>query len=128
MSPNRVQRRRLLGWRKPAGAIYVGRGSKWGNPFKVGKEISISGDLPGGALEASITVLAKDAARAADLYRRYVTTGLVDPFMGFGFHSPIHVDEIRAELASHDLLCWCPLDQPCHADVLLEIANGGNGS
>lgn len=22
-----------------------------------------------------------------------------------------------------DLACWCPLNQPCHADVLLEIAN-----
>jgi hypothetical protein len=27
------------------------------------------------------------------------------------------------ELAGHDLACWCPLDQPCHADVLLELAN-----
>lgn len=34
------------------------------------------------------------------------------------------VDTIRAELRGHDLACWCPLDQPCHADVLLEIANG----
>lgn len=33
------------------------------------------------------------------------------------------IDEIRAELRGHDLACWCPLDQPCHADVLLEIAN-----
>lgn len=31
---------------------------------------------------------------------------------------------VRAELAGRDLACWCPLDQPCHADVLLEIANG----
>ncbi len=28
-----------------------------------------------------------------------------------------------AELRGKDLMCWCPLDQPCHADVLLEIAN-----
>ena len=27
------------------------------------------------------------------------------------------------ELRGHDLACWCPLDQPCHADVLLELAN-----
>jgi hypothetical protein len=27
-------------------------------------------------------------------------------------------------LAGHDLACWCPLGQPCHADVLLELANG----
>jgi hypothetical protein len=30
---------------------------------------------------------------------------------------------IRAELSGRDLACWCPLDQPCHADVLLEVAN-----
>ena len=30
-----------------------------------------------------------------------------------------HVEELRG----HDLACWCPLGQPCHADVLLEIAN-----
>lgn len=29
----------------------------------------------------------------------------------------------RAELRGRDLACWCPLDQPCHADVLLEYAN-----
>ena len=34
-------------------------------------------------------------------------------------------DRIRNELAGSDLACWCPLGQPCHADVLLEIANRG---
>lgn len=29
----------------------------------------------------------------------------------------------REELRGKNLACWCPLDQPCHADVLLEIAN-----
>ena len=31
--------------------------------------------------------------------------------------------EARRLLRGHDLACWCPLDQPCHADVLLEVAN-----
>jgi hypothetical protein len=30
----------------------------------------------------------------------------------------------RRELAGHDLVCWCRPSQPCHADVLLEVANG----
>jgi hypothetical protein len=30
---------------------------------------------------------------------------------------------LRHDLAGHDLACWCPLDQPCHADVLFELAN-----
>ena len=34
MSPQRVQRKRTAGWRMPEGAVYVGRGSKWGSPFK----------------------------------------------------------------------------------------------
>lgn len=41
-----------------------------------------------------------------------------------------HFEEFRdsymeriSELRGKDLACWCPLDQPCHADVLLEIAN-----
>mgnify|MGYP000854651477 CR=1 FL=1 len=33
------------------------------------------------------------------------------------------VDEIRAALAGRDLACWCPLAEPCHADVLLTLAN-----
>ncbi|MBB4212022.1 uncharacterized protein DUF4326 [Rhodothalassium salexigens DSM 2132] len=33
-------------------------------------------------------------------------------------HLPVH------ELRGRDLACWCPLDQPCHADVLLALANG----
>lgn len=28
-----------------------------------------------------------------------------------------------AELRGKDLACFCPLDKPCHADVLIEIAN-----
>ncbi len=39
-----------------------------------------------------------------------------------------YADRIRNELAGSDLACWCPLDQPCHADVLLEIANRGEAT
>lgn len=31
--------------------------------------------------------------------------------------------EMAAKLRGKNLACWCPLDQPCHADVLLELAN-----
>lgn len=29
------------------------------------------------------------------------------------------------ELRGKNLACYCPLDKPCHADVLLEMANQG---
>jgi Domain of unknown function (DUF4326) len=35
----------------------------------------------------------------------------------------ITVDDVERELRGHDLACYCPLDEPCHADVLLAIAN-----
>jgi len=34
-----------------------------------------------------------------------------------------YIDLVQKELKGKDLACWCRLDQPCHADVLLEIAN-----
>jgi hypothetical protein len=32
----------------------------------------------------------------------------------------------RRELAGKTLACWCPPGQPCHADILLEVANGSD--
>lgn len=44
--------------------------------------------------------------------------------MGVPFQGRPTVEEIQTKLRGHNLACWCPLSQPCHADVLLEIANG----
>jgi hypothetical protein len=33
----------------------------------------------------------------------------------------------RAQLAGRNLACFCKLGEPCHADVLLEIANAPEG-
>ena len=35
----------------------------------------------------------------------------------------VGVDDVRRELRGRDLACYCPLDEPCHADVLLVVAN-----
>jgi hypothetical protein len=35
----------------------------------------------------------------------------------------VSVDDVRRELRGRDLACYCPLGEPCHADVLLEVAN-----
>lgn len=32
-------------------------------------------------------------------------------------------EDIKKHLRGKNLACWCPLDKPCHADVLLKIAN-----
>lgn len=97
--PKRIQRKRTKGWRMPEGAVYVGRPTKWGNPFRV-----IPGETNGSTL-------------AVGRYRRWLEEV---KFRGFFPHRvPSQVGELRGK----DLACWCSLDQPCHADVLLEIAN-----
>jgi len=35
----------------------------------------------------------------------------------------VSIDDVTRELRGRDLACYCPLDRPCHADVLLAIAN-----
>ncbi len=30
---------------------------------------------------------------------------------------------VRMELAGRNLACWCAIGDPCHGDVLLEVAN-----
>lgn len=35
----------------------------------------------------------------------------------------VGLDDVPSELQGRDLACYCPLNVPCHADVLLDIAN-----
>ena len=93
--PVRIQRKRTKDWRMPPGAVYVGRPTIWGNEYRVGEH---------GTTEECVQKyreLQMNPSHAADISRRY----------------------IQQELRGKDLACWCPLDRPCHADVLLEIAN-----
>lgn len=107
-APVRVQRKRTKGWKMPPNTVYVGRGSKWGNPFKIGSEYVRSKMEPGGGQKANTV---SDNAHAVQLYRRFTAREV-----------KIQVEAYQ-ELRGKNLACWCRPDQPCHADVLLEIAN-----
>lgn len=101
-NPRRIQLRRTKGWRKPEDAIVVSRPSVWGNPWKAGEDHPW---YPAGQVLMS-------RQDAVDFYRTSVQS-----------FAPQTIVYLRHVLAGHDLACWCPLDAPCHADVLLEIAN-----
>lgn len=107
-APKRIQLRRTKGWRKPEGAIVVARPSKWGNPYRIGDAAEDMDWLRGEWVPARVW----DAADAVRRFRESIGTG-----------STFERD-VREQLRGHDLACWCPLDQPCHADVLLKLANG----
>lgn len=110
MIPQRIQRKRTKGWRKPEGAIYVGRGSNWGNPFTIGSTNWIPVDSSGLWSKEPHPPLTRE--RVAECFR------FTAEFTAREF--PGHF----APLAGKNLMCWCPLTEPCHADVLLVLANG----
>lgn len=77
-------------------AVYVGRPTKWGNPWRVGTDLR--------------TGLPIDRTEAIERYREFLTS------------NPWLVEAAKRELRGKDLACWCaPL--PCHADILLGVAN-----
>lgn len=93
-SPQRLQRSRQHKLVSPNGLpiVYVGRPSKWGNPYRIG----VDGNRE--------QVLKK--------YREYLMA------------NPGIVEDARNELRGKNLACWCKPGEDCHADILLEIANG----
>jgi hypothetical protein len=91
--PRRVQLSRRKGWRLPAHTVVVARPTRWGNPFPINQ--------PAERAEAVASYLVWIKGPARDELRR----------------------EARRCLRGFNLACWCPLDGPCHADVLLQIAN-----
>ncbi|NKQ57127.1 DUF4326 domain-containing protein [Amycolatopsis sp. K13G38] len=117
----RIQRERTRGWRMPAGAVYVGRPTRWGSPFHIGREF---GDLrcpECGFVEPNVRV--DSPQRAVELFDAWLRWPR-QSFPGIA-SAPTH-GEVRDALAGHDLACWCPADQPCHADILLALANPGS--
>ena len=95
--PCRVQLSRKKGWRMPPNTVKVSRPGKWGNPFVVG---SYDFATP----QWAVKCFAEHQGKAS----------------GYGIPSTA---EIQRELRGKNLACWCALAQPCHADVLLELAN-----
>lgn len=104
--PKRIQLRRSKGWRMPENTVKVDRSTKWGNPFIVGEDGTRAHCVElYRALLAGLTCLTCEAPiERQRLARDYV-------------YQNIH------QLRGHDLACWCPIGQACHADVLLELAN-----
>lgn len=86
--PKRIQRKRTKGWRMPEGAVYVGRPTKWGNPFSVAE------------------------------YGPYALFNYRNRLKGM-----LLIGVSLSELRGKDLACWCKEGAPCHADILLELAN-----
>jgi hypothetical protein len=114
--PVRVQLSRQKGWRMPSNTVKVDRATKWGNPWRVvqmGKFLDTGGIAWAGRHDHEVNYpmlrTERDASqRAVTEFRCFVEGGR--------WHD-------LAPLRGKNLACWCKAGSPCHADVLLELAN-----
>lgn len=107
--PRRIQRRRIKGWRKPKGAISVCRPSKYGNPFVIMSPVECEA-----AAAMGRKFYADSAEDAVAKYKEWLRNA----------PDGKRIAEIaKSELRGHDLMCFCAVGSPCHADVLLQMAN-----
>ncbi len=106
--PKRVRLSRAKGWRMPPNTAKVDRTTDWGNPFVVGKDGTAAECVQ--RFEMMLAGLVE--MRSAEVVRRQLDflRTLQDGFS---------LDRLRGK----NLACWCCLDKPCHADVLLRLAN-----
>lgn len=123
--PKRIQMSRERPWRyKHPDAVIVARPSKWGNPFS---ELQIGCAYPSLTAEQVHQMAVaqfRDIAgkdREITLNQRVVGGGGRRELVTYTYPPRA---EIVAELRGRDVACWCGLDESCHGDVLLEIANG----
>lgn len=91
--PIRIQRKRTKGFRLPENTKSVARPGFFGNPFKVGNEDN------------------------------KLVIGLYEDWLKNTPEGTLTIKKAKAELKGKNLACFCPLDKPCHADILLKIAN-----
>lgn len=142
-APIRIQRKRTKGSRMPENTVYVGRPTKWGNPFNFKASdncwnalaLGCRGDAKG-RQEASVKAFrqwiddprgrVKEMEFGVVIEGRHKETGRrkkipIGPRAKAGT-APSHA-EIQQALRGKNLACWCAPGTPCHADVLLEIAN-----
>ena len=98
--PQRIQLKRTKGWKMPPNTVKVDRTTQWGNPFRIGTIDRCTGRH-------------MDAAKTVEKF----TDKLAREELAFTTH------DVKALLRGKNLGCWCTPGTPCHADVLLELAN-----
>jgi hypothetical protein len=88
----------------PENSVYVGRPSRWGNPFRV----------------TTLKKKYKNVRRPWDIVDD--RDKALTEFREYAEHRYLNNPEWIDPLIDKDLVCWCPLTKPCHADFLLELA------
>lgn len=110
-APKRIQLSRAKGWRMPPNTIKVDRTTQWGNPFIVGANGSAAECVYQFILLMASYINISSGMACSDRQEKLFK---------------LLVDEKKAgypSLRGKNLACWCKPGAPCHADVLMLIAN-----
>jgi hypothetical protein len=117
--PKRIQRKRVKGWEMPPNAMSVTRPGEFGNPFAVGGWYKLGNGSGFGFIWMRLLDESKNDGtyckienneQAVQYYKKYRSL------------YPLKQNQLE-RLKGKDLACWCKEGQPCHADILLELAN-----
>ena len=126
-TPIRVQRKRTKGFKLPENTVCVTRGTKWGNPFVLRKleepkyEIYCAVVRNANNFEFAKTIALEKAGVYFISEKECIDAilGMYELYLSLITFST----QIKQSLKGKNLACFCPLDKPCHADILLQIAN-----
>ena len=110
--PDRITLSRAKGWKMPPNTVKVDRSTLFGNPFTVREAIDLR-------------IITADAAPTFvfHCFRKWLDGNRQD---WMGPESEAAAQAILSRLPAlrgKNLACWCKPCTPCHADVLLELAN-----
>lgn len=95
----RIQRKRSKGWRMPPNTISVTRPGKFGNPLSTASEF----------------------AAALDVFTAYPNVERLHSLTDDQNRRMRWIASHLGDLRGHDLACWCSVEKPCHAQVLLDF-------
>jgi hypothetical protein len=112
MTPQRIQRKRVKGWRMPENTVSVCRPGKWGNPFRAAPEDGRwwVKDNEGNYWDTAYSDKYAATRTCIRLFEAWI-----EGKIGTG---KLDIKELRGK----NLACFCKEDEPCHADVLLRLA------
>lgn len=109
--PIRIQRKRTKGYKLPINTVSVTRGTQFGNPFIIGVHVANNHE----AVEYF-------EAWALGLCMPRKPGAPIIPALD-GFESLLFKEVVKTKLRGKNLACFCRLSEPCHADILLKLAN-----
>jgi len=122
MTPQPLQRKRMKGFRYPEGAkvLTVTRGTVYGNPYRIravndGQLVCVSWSGKYFRSFVGDDAIKRATEHAVDMFREHMHH-IKD------FHPWKYSGMMKTVLQSDFIACWCEIGQPCHRDVLIELA------